>query len=291
MTTPVSPASWLKSNAPALSNEEHNRLVKAYAAKNNPTNDQAYYAFVHRVCKEYKAFIVGKSRLFDTLHNSKRDTLIASAISQVFCQILPTNKPHAGDIAAAKDSVIDILESVFRMPNAGSSFGSPAWIQAQCSKPREIPFNYAAKWPKLMKRVVKHLMKHGGDHGFPLLQVGEEVPHEGSYKAHDHPSRAKGSKKTHKLLTFLNVSSVNKAVADLKDLGLYPVRCKYMPDGSDWNNFAQVLYSFWILYCYYEGITRTQELARQVLVYLFYAHLPGPAARPVALPKSGRSSG
>ena len=272
-TESAAPKSWLKCNAPALSSKEHERLAISYAELQDP-KDEAYYAFVHRVCKEYKSFIAQKNRLVDELH-SKRDTLLSSAISQVFCQMRASDKPHAGNTNDAKKAIINIVEAVFQMPEAGSAFGSLDWIKEQCSNPRAIAFKHAAKFPSLMTRLVKHLIKHGGDHGFPLLQVGEEIPHNGTYTAHKSPGRAKGSKKAHKLMPFLNVSSVNKATADLKDLGYYPVRCK-MPGGGEWHNFAQVLYTFWILYCNYEGIVRTQDLARIVLTYCFFAKLPGP---------------
>lgn len=38
----------------------------------------------------------------------------------------------------------------------------------------------------------------------------------------------------------------------------------------DWNNFAQVIYTFHVHYCVAEGLTETCEMTRQVLLYLFY---------------------
>ena len=31
-----------------------------------------------------------------------------------------------------------------------------------------------------------------------------------------------------------------------------------------------MLYTFYVLYCYYEGLTRSSTMARQVLMYIFY---------------------
>lgn len=275
----MSPAKWLKTKAPALSGPEHSRLAKKYSEAFNK-DDHKYYAFVHRTCKEYKQFILDNNILVDELH-SKRDALLASAISQVFCQIPAFDRPHAGNIQEAKIAVIDVVEHVFEMPHAGHMFGSPGWIKDQCRRPREISFDHAVKFLPLLHRLVRHLIKIGGDHGFPLLQPGEHVPHLGVYHAHDGEGRTKGCKKAHKQLPFLNVSSVTKAITDLKDLGYYPVRCMkdHMPSGQEWNNFGEVLYVFWIFYCKYEGITRTQDLARIVLIYIFFALLTGPRGK------------
>ena len=37
-----------------------------------------------------------------------------------------------------------------------------------------------------------------------------------------------------------------------------------------WNNFAEVVYTFYVYYCVAEGLQETSVLARQVLLYLFY---------------------
>ena len=278
-TDTIDPQQWLKSRAPALSQREHSRLARAYSSTFSG-KPESYYAFVHRTCKEYKAFMIANNGLVDDLH-SKRDSLIAAAVSQVLCQIPAIDKPHAGDVNSAKEAIIDLVETVFDMPHAGFSFGSPGWIKEQCANPRDIEFHHAVKFPKLLHRLVKHLMKTGGDHGFPLVQPGEHIPHQGVYAAHKRAGRAKGSTKFHKNLMFLNVSSVSKAITALKNLGLYPLRCMgaAMPGGKEWNNFAEVLYTFWIFYCYYEAIDRTLDLARPVLLYIFFALLVGPRGK------------
>ena len=47
-----------------------------------------------------------------------------------------------------------------------------------------------------------------------------------------------------------------------------------MDDGQPFNNFAQVLYTFYVHYCAAEGLDETSDLARKVLLYLFYTELP-----------------
>ena len=49
------------------------------------------------------------------------------------------------------------------------------------------------------------------------------------------------------------------------------VKAKDMPSGQGgWNNFAEVVYTFYVHYCVAEGLQETSVLARQVLLYLFY---------------------
>ena len=44
----------------------------------------------------------------------------------------------------------------------------------------------------------------------------------------------------------------------------------------DWDNFAQVIYTFHVHYCVAEGLTETCEMSRQVLDYLFYGSWTSP---------------
>ena len=49
------------------------------------------------------------------------------------------------------------------------------------------------------------------------------------------------------------------------------IKARDMPGGKhDWDNFAHVLYTFHVHYCVAEGLTETSEMARKVLLYLFY---------------------
>ena len=212
---------------------------------------------------------------------STRDRHVEAAVGQVFCGIPVDEQPHDSDTRAAKNAVLDILEAVFQMPAAGAAYGSLGWIKEQWASPKTISFADAGKFFKLMDRLVRYFISIGGLHGFPNLGEDEEVPQNEPYIAHKRVRRARGSNKAHKLLEFLNVSSVNKAITDLKNLGKYPVRIvgANMPSGKDWNNFAEVLYTFWIFYCKYEAIVRTSALARRVLVYIFFGLYDGPRQR------------
>ena len=107
-----------------------------------------------------------------------------------------------------------------------------------------------------------------------LNNAGEEVPKNEVYQAKRNFLRAQGSNVRHKFLQYLRKNGVQHVVEKLKVLGFSPVACdaSEMPHNKKWNNFAEVLYTFWILYCEYEGHSRTSKWARKLLLYLFYGY-------------------
>ena len=42
------------------------------------------------------------------------------------------------------------------------------------------------------------------------------------------------------------------------------------PDGMQWNNICQFLNTYWIWYCYYEGLPRNHDTAKSLHTYLFH---------------------
>ena len=65
--------------------------------------------------------------------------------------------------------------------------------------------------------------------------------------------------------------SHNKAINELRNLGLYPVNTRATKDCPVYNNYVSVLYSYWVFYCEAEGYNKHHVMARQVLLYVFYA--------------------
>ena len=49
-----------------------------------------------------------------------------------------------------------------------------------------------------------------------------------------------------------------------------PVQPICDPTGKPWDNFATVLYWYWVHYCYAEGLNRSHHKAHQILMFLFY---------------------
>ena len=76
----------------------------------------------------------------------------------------------------------------------------------------------------------------------------------------------------HPQLGFLRRVPATKAITELRNRGLFPFQTdpETMPDGNAVNNFAQVKLVFHVLYCYFEGLSRTSDLSRKNLVYLFH---------------------
>ena len=68
------------------------------------------------------------------------------------------------------------------------------------------------------------------------------------------------------------MTSVSAAIRDLKNAGVYfvVIKAKDMPNGVRWTNFAVAGNMFVVYYCRREGIVRTQALARQILLFVFY---------------------
>jgi len=176
--------------------------------------------------------------------------------------------------------VLRLAQTVFEMPHAGNTVGSVDWVAENVRKPQNITYSDAAKYPQLLSSLVRYLIKRGDKRGFPRFRPGEEVPEHQAY-LHKTSKRPKVCHKPHKQLPFLCVSSVNKAIRDLKNLGLYPVRvqAENMPNNKNWDNFARVLHTFYVLYCNYQGLVSTSARARQVHLYVFYANFDGPRGR------------
>ena len=276
---------WLDCSSNVLAADEDARLARAVTTHKVDIDEHppGYYRFLQRVCRIYKDDHNAK----DVLH-ANRDTVLGTAIQDVFQQIRPcTHVPHDGDAGAALKAIIATVQDVFEMPPAGPVTGSDEWVKWMCRRPKGIHFSYAAKFPQLMKKLVLYFIKKGDANGFPPIKTDEEIP-DGEYqerKKSRMPRRvrrtSRNSHKAHKSLRFLNMTSVNNVILILKNLGLYPVRvdAKNMPNGEVWDNFAEVLYTFWIYYCDHQGVVKSSLMARKILLYLFYGVFDGPRGR------------
>ena len=109
--------------------------------------------------------------------------------------------------------------------------------------------------------------------GFPIRRTGETVPGQGDmYVCFQSRQFRRWATRPHPELKFMRAAAVNGAVNALKNLCMYAIaiRAVHMPTKQAWDNFATVLYNFWIEYCFREGLSITSDLARQVLLYIFY---------------------
>ena len=77
-------------------------------------------------------------------------------------------------------------------------------------------------------------------------------------------------------MPFVRKVSHMRAIQGLKNAGLTPLKMDpaTRPDMTVWNNFAHVNIVYHVHYCAAEGLSRTDEMARLVLIYLFNGHAP-----------------
>ena len=110
--------------------------------------------------------------------------------------------------------------------------------------------------------------------GYPLMREGEKLPdfQHALYECSKSREYRKYLTKPHPELTFLRKACVVAAVDALKDRCMYPVGVKAadMFNNEPWNNFAQCLYTFYVEYCFREGLAMTSDMSREVLLFIFY---------------------
>ncbi len=123
-----------------------------------------------------------------------------------------------------------------------------------------------------MKHHVKKMIKEGisgageVNQGYPKLTVDDVVPRGEVYTLNPNRNSRPRATATHRALPYLRQHAVSQAVIRMKNSCIFPVAIKNIK----WSNFAQFLYTFHVHYCDLEGIPITQDLARHVLLYLFY---------------------
>ena len=73
-------------------------------------------------------------------------------------------------------------------------------------------------------------------------------------------------------MPFLRRVSHTKTIKKLQDLGIKPViiNPESRSDGTLWNNISEFLNTYWVWYCYYEGLPRNHGIAKSVHAYLFH---------------------
>ena len=111
--------------------------------------------------------------------------------------------------------------------------------------------------------------------GFPITRKGDVIPGpDDSYNPDDSPERCHKPACTsnHRTLTFLRLQSLLTAVLALKNRGMSPVRvrAKDSPTKKDWDNVATTLHCLHHHYCAAEGLARTSDHARKILLYMFF---------------------
>ena len=125
----------------------------------------------------------------------------------------------------------------------------------------------------LLQHVNIQLAKGVKQTGMPVIGPHERVPAiDDVYECHPERSVRKAATAPHVEFMYLRGASVNATVKYMMDKGWYPYHCKAkdMPGNEEWDNFAWFLNLFHCVYCFFEGIARTNDLARLVLLYVCY---------------------
>ena len=128
---------------------------------------------------------------------------------------------------------------------------------------------------EIMNHFVAKQMNCGDPtNGYPIVAKGEKIPdyRYAIYECNKSRVFQRHATKPHAELRFLRRACVIEAVVSLKNRCMYPIGCKGkdMPTNEPWDNFAQCLYTFYVEYCFREGLAMTSDLARQVLLFIFY---------------------
>ena len=107
----------------------------------------------------------------------------------------------------------------------------------------------------------------------PIIQPGETIP-DTLYKPSSSRVGNPRSKGPDSTFPFLRSGAVKAAVKKMRNKNLTPlvIHAKHMPAGmaTDWNNKAEVMWTFLAHYYCEEGIVATSELARDVELYVFH---------------------
>ena len=120
-----------------------------------------------------------------------------------------------------------------------------------------------------VKRMVKEGISGEGKlhQGYPKMKDGEELPAEMVYELNLMRNSRPRAIKAHGSLPFLRQHVANAAIIRMKNACLYPIKIK---GATNWNNFPQYGYTFHVHYCDLEGLDMSNDLARLILLYIFY---------------------
>ena len=261
---------WLRCRAPALSPAELESLSNACEGTGCENfSSGEYYIFTMRVAQEYKL------RQKSACHFNNNNVLRA-AVSQVFVQVRPkTLLPHDGDVNAALDTLLPVMQQVFAMPEVQDGISEDKWVQSLI-KSDDYTYDDCYDYKELMQYHIKRECDAGREKdGFPIKLPDDVIPDgDNHYQATSTPKYNRSSSQPHKHLPFVRMASVNGALRDMKNDGVFFVAIKGedMPNGVPWNNFAVAGHTFCAHYCRREGILRTQKLARQIQLFVFYGY-------------------
>ena len=86
------------------------------------------------------------------------------------------------------------------------------------------------------------------------------------------PEFKSNSTRPHREVSFLRDASVAETLLFMKNKGVHPVKVRAgdMPNGRPWDNFDVCAHTFHVKYCSLEGLSRTSDMSRVVIQYIFH---------------------
>ena len=269
---------WDRCLAPSLPECVKARLTKAMkdVGVDVASQPKGYYNFVLRLAQHFRMALL---RDKDPLH-TKRKALCNLALEKV-CKELPANEIHPYSKKSCSSTFLPVLENLFDLFGQGPHEGSPGWLQRMVEAIDKVDFILMLAHPLLLKAFINKETRsttRTDKDGYPIKAHNETVP-DGPYDNIPNHKRLptfhhSKSYKCVPRLPFVRKVSHTRAIRALKKMGLEPLKMdpRTRPRGKRWNNFARVLYTYWVHYCVAEGISRFDEKARAILLYLFHGH-------------------
>ena len=166
------------------------------------------------------------------------------------------------------------------MPNARPREGTSEWFEWMEVHPDKITFYLMNQHPRLMRVYVNQCCRLGDEDGL-VKKNGRPIP-EGFYLNKDGttkkptPEMLRETKRCmgfHRSMPFLRSGAVLYAIKKCREYGWEPYKMNKatLPRHAQkkgWCNYGKFCHVFTAFYCYAQGLTRSQDVYRQVQLYV-----------------------
>ena len=282
---PEDPNTWGNCQAPPLSDEHMAALPQVLASLGyDVSNNPHLFRFALRVCKEFRVRMSDGDDL-----DLDRFRCMEDAVEQVMHAVPKVHldtfsfKSKPGKCA---EYFMSVVEKLFSMVAPGPAKGSEEWLDYLRNNIWKATVPDVAMNRVLLNAYVKHERRCNviskqklkpplfpdeavpdKDYALPVLKDGQSM---------GTPSMRSTSFAKHPQLPFLRYTYVTAVMRKLRNMDYIPVMisAKEMPNGVAWNNFHKVLHAFRVYYMHCAGYTWDMDIARELLVYLFYGFGP-----------------
>jgi len=261
-------ANWSKCRYAALSRKLKVKLSQVYAK----TKLKLPYQFVERTIQAYVKLQK------DRATHVEADKYLLGAVQATLASVPDESKQNcdAGEITV---ELRPLLQKVFRVAKAASSPAknkTPLTTAYTKRLIRSNNYTYSdiTTYPDIWDHYLAEMMKVGDHRGYPIVKSSDTVPtrHDQYDAEMAMPHYKAGANKSHTEVPLFRYAALADALRYLRNEGESPiqVRAKDMPTGQTWNNYPPTLYKLHAKYCANQGLSRTSDMARQLLLYMFH---------------------